>query len=212
MYLSALISAMLSLFLFNINNVHVFMAIFIEIICKLMIWIDNLELELQDDYSSKGILISCKKLYQAITMAAEALSWPIFYLLFLSLVNVILIVYRALSFCFAQFEMTGPTYFLVLGYIAIGIWILHVVIFMNLLSQQFQDKLVKFRQALEATHFHDAQEEKTLLTKRFKEFPGFDGNGYFHLSKSLLTATMANFVTYLIVLIQFRISETPTSQ
>ena len=42
-----------------------------------------------------------------------------------------------------------------------------------------------------------------LLSK----FKGFDANGYFTLNHSMLTGMIANIVTYLVILVQFRQSE-----
>ena len=39
------------------------------------------------------------------------------------------------------------------------------------------------------------------------EFQGFHGNNYFVLGKPLLTSITANFITYLIILVQFKVSE-----
>ena len=39
------------------------------------------------------------------------------------------------------------------------------------------------------------------------EFQGFHGNNYFVLEKPLLTSITANFITYLIILVQFKVSE-----
>ena len=54
---------------------------------------------------------------------------------------------------------------------------------------------------LRATHA-----QKMILTE-IDKFKGFDGNGFFTLGKPLLTSILANFVTYLIILIQFKMSE-----
>ena len=39
------------------------------------------------------------------------------------------------------------------------------------------------------------------------EFQGFHGDHYFVLGKPLLTSISANFITYLIILVQFKVSE-----
>ena len=41
--------------------------------------------------------------------------------------------------------------------------------------------------------------------KRLQAFQGFSGGDYFYLNKPLITGIAANFVTYFIVLVQFRI-------
>ena len=56
---------------------------------------------------------------------------------------------------------------------------------------------------------------KTLRIKHWQkriasglaEFQGFHGNNYFVLGKPLLTSITANFITYLIILVQFKVSE-----
>ena len=39
------------------------------------------------------------------------------------------------------------------------------------------------------------------------DFKGFDGNGFFTLNHSLLTGMTGNFVTLMVILIQFKQSE-----
>ena len=47
---------------------------------------------------------------------------------------------------------------------------------------------------------------KQTLIEKSKKFDGFDANGYFTTGKPLLSSIMANFVTFMIILIQFRLS------
>jgi len=102
------------------------------------------------------------------------------------------------------------------GFILQGIIQICIVIFMNLASQHVQDRLEELKNILEVCdfenriidgEFQNVTKEQNLIIKHFEEFKGFDGYGYFHLSKSLLTGVVSNFVTYLIVLIQFKVSE-----
>ena len=43
--------------------------------------------------------------------------------------------------------------------------------------------------------------------KQMESFQGYNGYGYFTLGKPILTGILANFATYLIILIQFKTSE-----
>ena len=43
------------------------------------------------------------------------------------------------------------------------------------------------------------------------EFRGFDAKGYFTLNHSLLTGMTASFVTYMVILVQFKQSESSTN-
>ena len=62
----------------------------------------------------------------------------------------------------------------------------------------------------EGGQLQDARFARNLMVNEFQDFSGFDGLGYFTLGKPLLTSITANILTYLIVLIQFKISENST--
>ena len=58
--------------------------------------------------------------------------------------------------------------------------------------------------------FHLEAYARGHLINKLGEFQGFDAYGYATLGKPLLTSVFANFITYLIILIQFKISiDTP---
>ena len=54
------------------------------------------------------------------------------------------------------------------------------------------------------SHIEHAKER---LISGLDAFQGFHGDGYFTLGKELLTSIVANFVTYLIILVQFKVSD-----
>ena len=58
----------------------------------------------------------------------------------------------------------------------------------------------------------EIKKQKKSIILGYEQFQGYHGNGYFTLDKSLLTSVVANFVTYLIILIQFKITEISSSQ
>ena len=45
-----------------------------------------------------------------------------------------------------------------------------------------------------------------LVVANLDEFQGFDGLEYFYLRKDLMPPLVANIVTYLVILMQFRLS------
>ena len=49
--------------------------------------------------------------------------------------------------------------------------------------------------------------EIDTITFHLQDFQGFDGNGFFILNHSMVTAMTANIVTYLVILVQFKQSE-----
>ena len=89
----------------------------------------------------------------------------------------------------------------------------------NIVSQRVVDELDNLKQKL--IDYSANPDQKMLLEgKVFSEehgrqkvlhdlsrFSGYHGGGFFTLGKSLLTTLTSNFATYLIILIQFKISE-----
>ena len=53
----------------------------------------------------------------------------------------------------------------------------------------------------------DTNFARDRIIRTLEDFNGFDGLGYFTLGKPLLTSVTSSIITYLIVLIQFRMSE-----
>ncbi len=50
-------------------------------------------------------------------------------------------------------------------------------------------------------------EAKNQIVHHLTTFNGFSAESYFTVNKELLTAILSNFVTYLIILLQFRVGE-----
>ncbi len=54
-------------------------------------------------------------------------------------------------------------------------------------------------------------EIKTRIVHHLTAFNGFSADNYFTVNKELVTAILSNFVTYLIILLQFRVGENAES-
>ena len=52
-----------------------------------------------------------------------------------------------------------------------------------------------------------SHEQKLALIEKINSFRGFDACGYFTLGRNHLTSIVANFLTYIILLIQFKMAE-----
>ena len=77
----------------------------------------------------------------------------------------------------------------------------------NIKSQKIVDKHKTLLEALDCKDvIYSVKVEDTCLTKlktKLEKFTGFTALNYFTLNKSLLTSIFANFLTYIIVLLQF---------
>ena len=106
-----------------------------------------------------------------------------------------------------------------LGYITYVFQFAYIVWILNHDSEHLYLQVQSLKNALEEIYiedhefifFHgqlrDARFAKQLIINQLQDFKGFDGLGYFTLGKPLLTSITANILTYLIVLIQFKLSE-----
>ena len=63
---------------------------------------------------------------------------------------------------------------------------------------------IKFCKNMNETEFID---EKNSLYLQLDGFEGFNAENYFTVNNSLITGMIANFVTYVIILVQFKITE-----
>ena len=69
-----------------------------------------------------------------------------------------------------------------------------------------QDNYISFIDGEE----HTAMYVRDMLVKKLEVFEGLDAGGFMKLNKSLLAGITANFTTYLIVLVQFKMTEKST--
>ena len=80
-------------------------------------------------------------------------------------------------------------------------------------SQNIVEEHEKLLEAIESNHEYLNKMEEPIMKKmvqRLEKFTGFTALNYFTVNKSLLTSILANFLTYLIVLIQFGMSPAPS--
>ena len=60
---------------------------------------------------------------------------------------------------------------------------------------------------MEGASYHTVSDDSNYICSLLDDFKGFDGNGFFTLDHSLLTGMTGNFVTLMVILIQFKQSE-----
>ena len=70
-------------------------------------------------------------------------------------------------------------------------------------------KVIEDKQINENWLLDDAK--LNLKIKRLERFKGFDGKNFFTWNKSFITTIISTFLTYFIILIQFKESEPPSN-
>ena len=202
---------------------------FLDINLKFQSWMTKLKETLRTELVSKLHLGDIEMLMRGLQMFSQAISRIIFWLFnFLMLLSIIE-AYLTISYILSPIEFNVATLLLMIGFGFFGVFFLYLSYSYCILSQSVKDSADEIKDiilksnvgeddtyVLDGKILRSMQSEIKMQKKRiilgFEQFQGFHGNGYFTLGKSLLTSVVANFITYLIILIQFKITELSSSQ
>ena len=183
---------------------------FFEIACSITAWIETLLLN-QD-------LDDCYHLLQVISVASEAMSLQHFSLVIMSVIILIGVTFSVVSYFIVNEDLTAQFFaFLTLGIGLVAICTTFFLISLVSFAQKIVDKVHELGNLLRRL---PVKEENVVLDKDIIEWRDFrdiimhdidcfqrlDGYGYFCINKSLLTSIVANFMTYFIILIDFKIN------
>ena len=130
------------------------------------------------------------------------------------LFGLIFVSYRCLSYLLGSYAVTmwevqivASSYHIFVLIYAFTAWYLSSFS-QSLLSKTEELKIafsnIKFCKNMNETEFID---EKNSLYLQLDGFKGFNAENYFTVNNSLITGMIANFVTYVIILVQFKITE-----
>ena len=89
-----------------------------------------------------------------------------------------------------------------IGMFSVTFFTVQYVIYINFLSQEIAENL----QSLKFYIYKLKSDKKDQMIEKINSFQGFNACGFFTLGKPLLTSIIANFITYMIVLIQFKMA------
>ena len=141
-------------------------------------------------------------------------SFPLFALFTFSIIQVIVVVFRSLSFFIGDTSANNlNTTLQALGYMILGIAMTYSFVFTSFYGQKIGDQVQDLKQTLhdqyiiDPGHSEEVIKMKKLVLYHLSCWENFSGYGFFTLGKSFLTGFLANFVTYIIILIQFQLTE-----
>ena len=142
------------------------------------------------------------------------ISFPLFALFTFSIIQVIVVVFRSLSFFIGDTSANNlNTTLQALGYMILGIAMTYSFVFTSFYGQKIGDQVQDLKQTLhdqyiiDPGHSEELIKMKKLVLYHLSCWENFSGYGFFTLGKSFLTGFLANFVTYIIILIQFQLTE-----
>ena len=202
-------------FLAPILSFHIY---FMEISVMLLPWTWSLKEKLKES-PSNTLLEEAEKILSSLQMISKAISKIIFWLFTLILVATIFCTYLMVAFFLNQQEFTVSVILTILGYGGMVSLYVRFAYGYCVFTQDIKDDIHGIKVAILDLDIHPddlwTSNGKTLRVKHWQkriasglaEFQGFHGNNYFVLGKPLLTSITANFITYLIILVQFKVSE-----
>ena len=142
------------------------------------------------------------------------ISFPLFESFSFSLIQVIAVAYRSLSFFIGEQESSNFNMNIqAMGYLILGLAMTYSFVFFSFYGEKIGDQVKDLKNSMYEKFIVDPgkSEEvvklKKLVIYHLNHWENFDGWGFFTLGKSFLTGVLANFTTYIIILIQFNLTE-----
>ena len=174
----------------------------------------------QFDMNGHNLLQNARELWKSLKTMSKALSKCTFYAMIIWLINLILIVYRILSYFMTSGGIGGITdqdLVFAVAYTFMAVQHLLFIFYMNIVSQEMVENVQSLKRTIKGINmdemkipwegkFESTSFVKAIIVEDLEEFQGFDGNGYFTLGKSFYSSIIANFLTYLIILIQTKLT------
>ena len=171
----------------------------------------------QFDINGHNLLQNSNELAKSLKTMSKALSKCTFYAMMIWLINLILIVYRILSYFMNSNTITDHELVYAVAYSFMAIQHLLFIFYMNVASQEMMENVQELKRTIKQTNmdelkipwegkFESTSFVKNITLDDLAEFQGFDGNGYFTLGKAFYSSIIANFLTYLIILIQTKLT------
>lgn len=161
------------------------------------------------------IIDECLELHRkGLKPANKIFSLTLFFVMSFVCLGLIASVYGTITFCSCVFQtdaamQNAGVIILTSGYVVYSLKLLFTLCYLNALSHRVSLKvkeLIELLLELETRSSKTAYFDKVIRILWF--FRGFDCNGFFTLGKPQMTSITATLVTYIIILIQFKISET----
>ena len=166
-------------------------------------------------------LDECLKLHQSLMHASKTFSPQLGIGLKVNVVSLIFIFYRVLAFFIGDYKYTLPMILIQLGFACVGLELIAFELYFNMTSQHVIDEIKKLINVLEqipiqvchqarlGDHQHPGLYARAYVSKKLESFNGFAAGNFVKLNRDLLSGIAAIFVTYVIVLIQFKMGEKP---
>ena len=188
--------------LFTVMPLFYFTLVYFDVTMKLADYCDQITLK------SSSLLIEKAKVFIFILKEFSSMVSPfvifIFSTNFVFLLVISFFVYTKSLSLSGLVGMVWYSYFPLIGMILIIAYVISLSFSFCTLSEDLANKVQRLKITILSKGNHQADD----IIQELDEFKGFNANGYFTLNHSLLTAMTTNFATFLVILVQFKQSET----
>ena len=165
------------------------------------------------------LLVETYHLMETIVFASKAMAVQLFSIVLMCVLILIGLSFSLVSYFLVNERFTATSCVLMISGIGIiALWCIVYLLFIVSLSQNIVDKVQQLSYTIRSEINEERDiwlDDKKFQWRDFKEivlysvdnFNGFDGWGYFKINKSLLATITGNFMTYFIILIDFKIND-----
>ena len=181
-------------------------------------WSDNItdSIENQNIPSSNALLQTIKLYKHGLNKVNSTFNFSFFVMITFSVLILLSESYSAISTFFSQDDYRTIEIILSANMVFYALQITYTIIILCFQSQKIIDKIGILKEKLveipedEHTEFITEHGKSVRFSRNdalqfLEKFQGYDCLSYFHLGKSLFAQITATFVTYMIILIQFKI-------
>ena len=200
--------------------------IFGEIGAHVCSWISALTEHIRNKRNRDGETIStlfmdCKKLAAVLDKTSDLFTHQTFALVTIVVLGLVSDAYRVIAFFidFHRFDLWISL--MIFGFILYIVFLTMKLFYLTHIVQKIDDQNKDLIAAISDVN-DNADPDMTIVFEgekcsfglardqvlhHLKSFEGFSALGFFYLRKSLISSIFANFVTYLIILVQFKVTE-----
>ena len=182
----------------------------------------------QDDISlgrkeSLAIIKNTKYFITAFEYTTETFSYFLFWIMVSTITALIFTTYRLITFMLGSYLMTWEYCFMTISFLIYFMTLLWLIWFLCHTSEKLSNKVQMLKVILLDLNFSETETslvigqngfqetefmiEKQAVYLRLDSFKGFHALNFFVVRNSLLTGLASNFVTYVILLVQFKITQ-----
>ena len=203
-----------------LSPIVLFLLIYGEITAQLIVW----SVSIKDDISiNRTCLLThirrTKNFIEALRNISNLFSYFLFWILVISLCGLIFATYRSISFILGNYSKDWQFLCMSITFCVLSLFFVKIIWYICSFSQLLATKIHELKYSImdlnismEDQLVHQIKEttignEKESVYVQLNDFKGFNAEDFFTVNNSLITGMTSHFVTFLIILIEFKFTE-----